>query len=209
MRILGIDTTRKIARLFVYDDSKENKEIFVDVNENVKHSEGVFLYLEKLLHEAGLSVGDFDYFSAVVGPGSFTGIRVGMSIIKGFSKCNNTIIVPINTFEILADTIKNGIVLLNSTSLSCYYGIIKNKEIIEAGVVVKNQINDKFKDMTLYVLAEEQNIIDIEYNNTVVIDRIWENYIPTILNKIKSGSIDDFAPYYLQLSQAERNLKND
>lgn len=209
MRLLGIDTTRKIARLFVYDDSRENKEMFITVNENIKHSEGVFLYLDKLLYDAKLSLKDFDYLSAVVGPGSFTGIRVGMSLIKGFNKCCNAKVVSINTFEILTNQVKNGVILLSSTSNSCYYAVIQNKEILETGIVDKNQVCEKFNNMVIYVLAEEQESIGIEYNNIVVVDKIWEYYIPTILNKIKNDNLDDFVPYYIQLSQAERNLKND
>jgi len=209
MRILGIDTTRKIARLFVYDDTKDQKELFIEVNENIKHSEGSFLYLEKILHESKLKLNDFDYFSAVVGPGSFTGIRVGMSIIKGFKKCCKANIVPINTFEVLLNVVKNGVILLNSTATTCYFGKVKNKEIVETGVIEKNNVGDKFSDDQIYILKEEQNIIAIEYNNIVVIDEIWNNYIPIILNKINNEKIEDFVPYYIQLSQAERNIAND
>jgi len=206
MRILGIDTTRKIARLFAYD---EGKEFFVNVDENIKHTEGVFLYLEKLLYQSKLKLNDFDYLSAVVGPGSFTGIRVGMSVIKGFNKSLNKKIVSINTFDIILKIVKNGVFLINSTSTSCYFAKIKSKQLIETGVVDKDKISSSFAGETIYILAEEQNIINIEYNNIVVIENICDNYFPAILQKIENNDIGEFLPYYLQLSQAERNIKND
>jgi tRNA threonylcarbamoyladenosine biosynthesis protein TsaB len=208
MKILGIDTTRKIARMFIYDDETNYKN-FIEVNENIKHSEGVFLYLEKLLNESKCMLKDFDAFCGIVGPGSFTGIRVGMSVIKGFNKCLNKKIISINTFELLKDCVKNGIVLLNSTSSSCYYAKIKNKTVSETGVIEKKCLLDFANNEDVYILKEEQYQLNIEYNNTVVIDNICDYYIPALLQKFKENIEDEFVPYYIQLSQAERNVKND
>lgn len=209
MRILGVDTTRKIARIFVYDDQSDQKCYNLKMDENIKHSEGLFLYLEKLLNESKLSLNDFDYLSAVVGPGSFTGIRVGMSVIKGFSKCINKKIIPINTFELLGNEIKNGLVLLNSTAMTCYYAKFKNKQIKENGVIDKKDVLKQSDDEPIYILDEEQKYMDMEYNNIVIIDNIDDRYIPCILSKINAESFSGFEPYYIQLSQAERNIKND
>ena len=209
MKILVLDTTRQIARLCVYNSDSEEKEYHIAVNENIKHSEGLFLYLEKILFESKLNIRDFDYFSAVVGPGSFTGIRVGMSVIKGFNMVENKEIVPINSFELLKNEVRNGTILLNSTSTACYYGKIKNRQIIESGVIDKSEFGGLSAEERVCVLKEEQNIVNYEYNNIVVIDDIASRYIPTIIEKIDGGTIDIFEPYYIQLSQAERNLKNE
>ena len=49
MKILGIDTTKKSARVFLIDSSsKESNQMFA-LNEDVKHSEGLFLYIEKMM----------------------------------------------------------------------------------------------------------------------------------------------------------------
>jgi hypothetical protein len=76
-------------------------------------------------------------------------------------------------------------------------------------VIEKNKIADFAQSEQVFVLKEEQNQINIEYNNTVVIDNICDYYIPAILHKINNNSIEEFSPYYIQLSQAERNIKND
>ena len=208
MKILGLDTTRKKARLFVYNDSREEKEIHIALDENIKHSEGVFLYLEKLLNQARLTIADFDYYSAIVGPGSFTGIRVGMSIAKAFNMCNNKTLIGINTFDLLKKDVKNGYILLNCTTSACYYAKVHNKAIVETGVVEKANISQLVGDESVYVLAEEQNLISLEYNKLVVIDNIEQKYVPTILDMIEQKEYS-FEPYYIQLSQAERNLKNE
>ena len=209
MKILGIDTTRKIAKIIICD-TENSLENILSLDENVKHSEGIFLYLEKVLFESNLKLNDFDCLFCVTGPGSFTGIRVGMSVIKGFNKVINKRIIPVNSFEILAGRVKNGLICLNSTSTACYYARIKNKVIEATGVIEKNIIAEFADNQTVYILKEEQNNINIEYNNIVVLeDDVWKDILSVVADKINSDCEESFEPYYLQLSQAERNLKNE
>ncbi len=206
MKIFGIDTTRKIAKIFVFDDEKDVKYV-LSMGDGVRHSEGLFLYIEKALLETKYNITDFDYYSAVVGPGSFTGIRVGMSTIKGFNKVANKKIIGVNVFEIVSSTVKNGVFLLNSTSTMCYYAKIKNKKIVEADIVNKSDIASKFEGEKLFALSEEQNVLNLEYVNIEYFESLDEMYFDAILSKVDAK--EDFVPYYLQLSQAERNLKNE
>ena len=209
MKILGVDTTRKSAKVFVLDTKESEHSVFLDMGENIRHSEGLFLYIEKVMLETKLNISDLDGFACVVGPGSFTGIRVGMSTIKGFNKVENKSIVSMNMFEVLSQSVKNGIVLLNSTNTSCYYAKIKNKKITEDGVVDKSAIAELANGESVYILAEEQNLIENSYKDYKVISSLNELYESCIISKLNNMEYGDFLPYYLQLSQAERNLKND
>ena len=69
-----------------------------------KHSENLFPMLEEVLNLAGMKVDDFDAFAVVVGPGSFTGIRIGIAVAKGFSYIFNKPVIEISTLELLAFT---------------------------------------------------------------------------------------------------------
>ena len=120
MNIFGIDTTRKRANIFLKKTGEDNIYL-LSLDENIKHSEGLFLYIEKALLDNKLSIDDIDEFACVVGPGSFTGIRVGMASIKGVNKVLKRNVVVMNMFEVLLPTLKNGLIVLNSTSTSCYY----------------------------------------------------------------------------------------
>lgn len=208
MKVFGLDTTRKIAKVFVLDKDSD-QETVLSLNENIKHSEGLFLYIEKVLLETKLDINDFDYLACVVGPGSFTGIRVGMSTIKGFNKVINKQIISINSFELFLPLIKNGVVLLNSTSSSCYYAKVKNMQIAETGVLNKVDIKEFANDNKIYILREEQLLLNLEYDNIEVVDNLNELYSKCIMDKIEKQSFSDFVPCYLQLSQAERNLKSE
>lgn len=202
MKVLGIDTTRKNSKIYVKNESIEYVE---NIDDKIKHSEGFFLYLEKALLNSKMELNDFDYFCGIVGPGSFTGIRIGMAVVKSFAKALNKKIVSLNLFEIVQRQIKNGVFLLNSTASNCYYATIKNSMIVESGVVEKDKIKNKFLQK-IYILEEEQNLIHIEYNDINIIDNLSEIYFDALSRKIGDEDFGNFEPYYLQLSQAEKNL---
>ena len=207
MKILGLDTTRKNALVFIVDSGDDKKAKVFETGENIKHSEGIFLFIEKLLVETGLSMEEIDAFACIVGPGSFTGIRVGMSIIKGFSKVYGKPVIALNMFDVLKSSLKNGIILLNSTSTSCYYSKVDKSQLGESGVVEKDKISQLGGNGEVVVLEEEQKVIGVEYNNCKIIDNLDSYIVAAIKARLNSMDYGEFVPYYLQLSQAERNLK--
>jgi len=169
----------------------------------------LFLYIEKALLDNHIQIEDVDGFACVTGPGSFTGIRVGMSVIKGFNKVLKRSIVSLNAFEILLPCLKSGYILLNSTVTSCYYAKVSKHQIVETGVLNKSEISDLAEKNEIIVLKEEQDDIGVEYNNCKVISNLTELYCSSVMNKLNLGEYGEFVPFYLQLSQAERNLSNE
>lgn len=202
MKVLGLDTTRKSTNIYI----KDNENYYVEtIGDKIKHSEGLFLYLEKFLMDKHFKIDDFDMFCGGVGPGSFTGIRVGMSVIKAFAKAKDKKIIPINSFEVVKKHIKNGVFLLNSTALNCYYAEIKNSHVLNSGTIEKDKVLETFKEQKIYFLQEEQNDFGFEYNNIEIISNISDLFFAELENKISNPSDENFEPYYLQLSQAEKN----
>jgi tRNA threonylcarbamoyladenosine biosynthesis protein TsaB len=66
------------------------------------HGERLPLELMTLLDDARLSLADIDRFAVAIGPGSFTGLRVGIATIQGLALAKNALVVPVSTFEALA-----------------------------------------------------------------------------------------------------------
>ena len=208
MKVFGIDTTRKKARVFLVDSASEEIASLA-LNDSVKHSEGLFLYIEKFLMDKGIVLNDIDCFACVTGPGSFTGIRVGMATIMGLNKALKKSVIAMNMFEILSLATKKGFIVLNCTNSSCYYAKV-NKGIIEdCGVVQKDEIHNLVKDEQLISLGEEQDIIGVAYDNCKTIDSLDDLYMGVVLDRLNAGNYGDFQPYYLQLSQAERTMTDD
>ena len=83
MKILAIDTSGKVASVALVEDGK-----FIDTiekNTNLSHSQAVLPVCMELLEKNEITLKDIDCFATVVGPGSFTGLRIGIAAAKGFA----------------------------------------------------------------------------------------------------------------------------
>lgn len=74
----------------------------------MQHSVVLMDEIDKALAEAGLTPADCDFFAAVTGPGSFTGIRIGLSCIKGYAVALNKPAVGVTTFDMLSYNVNSG-----------------------------------------------------------------------------------------------------
>ena len=83
MNYLAIDTSG--SHLTVVAVKGEQKSIFHEQNAGLQHSVRLMQAVESAMQEAGLRGEDVDFFAAVVGPGSFTGIRIGVATVKALA----------------------------------------------------------------------------------------------------------------------------
>ena len=103
MKILGIETSVKqsSAAIVVENDSYE---VFSDIKKDAAKS--LPFIVENVLNKAQSSFNDIDGIAISMGPGSFTGLRVGLSYVKGLSLALDIPIVPISTFESMINIVK-------------------------------------------------------------------------------------------------------
>ena len=99
MKILAIDTTTKFLTLAIYDNGRIAE---YNLETGNKLSSLLIPTIKRVLEALGLNPGDIDYFAVGVGPGSFTGIRLGLSAIKGFSLALGKPIIGVATLDLLA-----------------------------------------------------------------------------------------------------------
>ncbi|MEW6214900.1 MAG: tRNA (adenosine(37)-N6)-threonylcarbamoyltransferase complex dimerization subunit type 1 TsaB [Nitrospirota bacterium] len=101
MKILAIETSTMLGGVAIIDDLSG---LIAEVRLNVKstHSERLMIEVDHILKQAGLRVSDVDVFAVAIGPGSFTGLRIGLSTAKGFSYATGKPIVSVPTLEALA-----------------------------------------------------------------------------------------------------------
>ena len=100
MLILGIESSALSAGAAVVKDGKLISETYL--NTGLTHSETLLTLTESCLQNAGLSVSDIDAFAVCRGPGSFTGIRIGVSLVKGLSFPEDKPVYGISTLEAMA-----------------------------------------------------------------------------------------------------------
>ena len=207
MNILVVDSSKKQAYVGVITDSKSYG---YTLQQQEKHSENLLMRIEEVVVRSDLNLNDFDVYSAVVGPGSFTGIRVGLSTIKAFNIVNNKKLVALNSFEPFLQVCKYGVILLNSTHTSYYYALVKAGTIEEMGTVSVDDLPNLVKDKDVYMLDYEksENLGDLKVN---FVDNYGELLKHTVLEKCNNSEFvndNEFEPVYLQLSQAEIQLNN-
>jgi len=103
MKILAIETSSSTLSVAVGIDDKIVCEYFY--NAGMIHSEVLISVIETALKNAGLTIKDIDKFAVSSGPGSFTGIRVGMTVVKTMAQSLKKKIVCFNCLDILQATI--------------------------------------------------------------------------------------------------------
>jgi len=100
MKVLCINTAFAEAHIAF---KSESIQVFKKINSEAKSSEKVLPAIEKVLHEQGIIPKELTHIATVVGPGSFTGIRIGVAIAKGFVCAVPTIkLVAINSLDLMA-----------------------------------------------------------------------------------------------------------
>ncbi|MBR1779344.1 MAG: tRNA (adenosine(37)-N6)-threonylcarbamoyltransferase complex dimerization subunit type 1 TsaB [Clostridia bacterium] len=105
MKILAVDSSAKSASVAILDNEKVLGEFYLNIG--FTHSQTLVPMIKDLLDTAKIAVDDIDLFAVSNGPGSFTGLRIGASVIKGLAFKNNTPCVAVSTLESIAYNLIN------------------------------------------------------------------------------------------------------
>ncbi len=100
MNILGIETSTKTGSVAIV--SEDGVVAQYSLNIEVTHSERLMSTVDRVLKDTGLAVHDLDGFSVAIGPGSFTGLRIGLSTVKGLALATGKPIAAVPTLQALA-----------------------------------------------------------------------------------------------------------
>lgn len=218
MLILAIDTSTNIGSIALYDTEKGViGEITLNVKQN--HSAITMTVLDTLLTISNTDKKDIDKIAVSIGPGSFTGIRIGVGLAKGLAYALKKPIVGINELDLLANIYtgdKKVIAMLDARKERVFCGVYKRK-------------NNTFTLENDYLAEELINILETVTEPTVFVGDGAFIYKDIIKNKLEDKAIfiknalniprasliaelgqdkEDnlflLEPYYVSKSQAER-----
>lgn len=100
MLVLSIDSSATAASVALFEDSQLKGEFFV--NTDFTHSRTLVPMIENLLNVTGKTVSDIDLVAVSNGPGSFTGVRIGVSVAKGIAFPDDLPCIAVSTLESMA-----------------------------------------------------------------------------------------------------------
>ena len=100
MRVLAVDTSTMAGGVALLDDERVVGESLLDVR--TTHSERLMLAVERALGDAGWAADSLDGLAVAVGPGSFTGLRIGLAAVKGLALALGCPIAAVPTLDAMA-----------------------------------------------------------------------------------------------------------
>ena len=223
MKILSLDTSTKVVSVAVMDEDKLLAEYFIN-NDEKNHSQRLMPMIDSMLKELKLEPCDIDYYAVSNGPGSFTGLRVGVTTIKGMAYANNKKVVAVDTLDAIASNVSytNAIVcsMLDARNRQVYVAMYDgDKKIVEDTSIDIDELIDKIIFLgTKVVFVGDAVLVYRDYlkeklNNNCVIPREIDllprasGVAQLAFYKIQRQEVlasYELVPNYLKKSQAER-----
>ena len=100
MYILGIETSTKTGSVAIASEKSVIAQYSLNIE--VTHSERLMATVDRVLKDTGIVMSQFDGFAVAVGPGSFTGLRIGLSTVKGLALATGKPVAAVPTLNGLA-----------------------------------------------------------------------------------------------------------
>lgn len=211
--ILSIETATTNCSVAL---SKDGKTIALkeDYDNNYSHAERLHVYIDEVLKEAKVNPADLDAVAISKGPGSYTGLRIGVSAAKGLCFALNKPLISVSTLESLAHqvTIEHGVIvsMLDARRMEVYAAVFDSSfkliRDIESQILDENSFKDYLEKGKVYFIGSgvEKTKKIIDHPNVIFI----EHKLPSAsemgslaFNKFKINDTEDvayFEPYYLK-----------
>ena len=189
---LFLDTSTKYLCIGI---AKDHKVIYKFQQEAIKkQSELTIPFLQKALAEVNISLNDIDEVNVTIGPGSFTGIRIGMCIAKVLASMKNIPLKAISSLNAYASLGRKS-VILDAKAKRVYLGIYNNNEkVIDECVVEIEAFKEMIKDYPDYDIVLDSYLIGLESESIDVI----ENMNRISINSKVVDNVDSLVPIYLK-----------
>ena len=176
MKILSIDTASDICGISILEDDRLICNM--DTNTGRTHSENLMPMIEQAFIKTSLSLKDIDLITCNIGPGSFTGIRIGVATTKAFNDSLSIPCVGVSSLEALAYNLKstineNDIIcsIIDCKNDNCYFALYEKKkdifdnliepqaESIEACLsILKSYCKDTLENTSIYFIGDGSEV---------------------------------------------------
>ena len=222
MRILAVDTSAVCAAVAITEKEKILSEC--QTNTGLTHSRTLMPMIDSALKNAEIPLDSIDLFACSAGPGSFTGIRIGVAAIKGLCDGTKKKCMPVSTLEALVYNLLGrsctAVCVMDARCNQVYCGIFK----IEGDTVTRLTEDEAIKIEELKErLPQYENVIFVGDGANICHKALGYSIAPpselyqkgssvalcALRNFTEEKAVDaaELLPVYLRLPQAERELK--
>lgn len=230
MKILSLDSSSESASCALLEDNKLLGEI--TFNYKKQHSVIIMPIIDSLLKNTETDITDIDGFVISKGPGSFTGLRIGMATIKGLSQGLNKPLTSVSSLDALAYNLafSDGIICpimdaLRNTVYTSIYKFENNKliRLCDYMAIHIDELIEKVKEYNCKVTFIGDGTYKLKQHLIDNLSGANLNFAPTHLNLVKASSLGELglnslnegtaenifalSPIYLKKSQAEREYE--
>lgn len=223
MKLLSVDTSAVSASVAVTEDEKVIS--LININAGLTHSRTLLPMIDAALKNSETDIGSIDYFVCSAGPGSFTGIRIGISALKGLADGLAKKCIAVSTLEGLAYN------LLGTDCVVCAVMDARCKQVYTASFRIKDGMVTrltedeaiKLDDLKEKLAAYDEKIIFVGDGAEICHRELGYDIAPSVIRYQNAASVgicalrnfsedklltpDSLMPVYLRLPQAERELK--
>ncbi len=211
--ILNIETATKNCSVSLAE--KGNLLSFKELNEGgYSHAEKLHLFIKEVLENANVTPQELDAIAISKGPGSYTGLRIGVSSAKGLCFAVNKPLISVKTLESLANQINidNGVIvpMLDARRMEVYSSVFdKNHQQIreiKAEIIDENSFSSELNNGKVYFLGDgaEKCKTIITHENAIFIDDKFpsaKEMAKLSFEKFKNNDFENvayFEPFYLK-----------
>ena len=223
MLLLAFETSAKSASVALFDDTKLLGECYQ--NTGLTHSQTLMVMAEDLIHQCGFTRADITHTAVAAGPGSFTGVRIGVAAAKGFAWGKELPCYGVSTLESMALGLGlwEGTVVcaMDARRAQVYNAIfrVENGEyhrLTEDRAISIAQLGEELNALSgpVYLVGDgaalcHRTLIDL----TLILPPEWKQHQRAVgvglaaqaaIARGESGNAAALSPNYLRLSQAER-----
>lgn len=223
MNILGMDTTGTTLSVALSEDGRLLSELYIDSGK--KHSQTLMFAVDHVLRAAEKDISDIDVFGVCVGPGSFTGIRIGVAACAAMAHAAERPVAAISTLDALMENARR------DETIVCAVMDARREEVYTAarrnGEYIVEECAVPLKKLVTELLPQEEVVFvgdaALKFEDTIREANPRSSFLPAQFIMQRASSVcalaygqardgvllryDEVKPRYLRESQAERLRK--
>lgn len=229
MKILAVDTSSSVAAVAIMDERELLGEFIL--NHKKTHSQKLVPMIDIVMNNLGLCAGDIDVYAASSGPGSFTGLRIGITTIKAMAFAAEKPVVSIPALDALAYNLPNTEALvcpmMDARNNQVYTALYKLEKGMQANIT--EYMGVPVQELVRIIKGKNSDVLFVGDGVLLHRDYLKSELGPRChfppqyllqqrasavaqlaMQKAAEGKLEscfDMVPFYLRKSQAERELE--